>query len=505
MVFRNFLIYRKRGNEDMRAKKKIVMLLSAILLTNVIPSSIYADEAQQQELQKVMQEINQKNEQLNASSDSTDIFRYNFKNKKSKLTKKDNAIMWKEYKKKKVKKSLSASLAKKEVAWLFRLFRSQYGLYAYYGGDAKFEEAQKAIIKEIKKQDTIKVKKYQKLLHDHLNFINDAHLAIGEELFLQDIRLFSDESVHYIKKGENFYKEEDLEEDAIIRINGRQPDIYLKHAIDEDGSLTYYPYAMLKQEDNSCNYNIEYQSGKTESILLKPAKYSYKETVDRMYGYDQYESLAYVEMNLAYMKEELPEERKRFLKDVSNMKKQDCLIFDLRNNPGGDGTLIDEWFQDYTGQALQPNYNTLRIRPIWINSAKEMKKEDKYFIKSGLKKDGKYYYLNYPNHQYLKNEGKKVFVLTSRRTSSSAEAMTDALRNIENTVVIGTNTGGVLINMANYQMAMPYSGLFLQFGECLQNFEPSYFKESYGMEPDIYLTGENLSERLKKFFEKYVI
>ena len=147
----------------------------------------------------------------------------------------------------------------------------------------------------------------------------------------------------------------------------------------------------------------------------------------------------------------------------------------------------------------------MRIRPIWINSAKEMKKEDKYFIKSGLKKDGKYYYLNYPNHQYLKNEGKKVFVLTSRRTSSSAEAMTDALRNIENTVVIGTNTGGVLINMANYQMAMPYSGLFLQFGECLQNFEPSYFKESYGMEPDIYLTGENLSERLKKFFEKYVI
>ena len=93
-------------------------------------------------------------------------------------------------------------------------------------------------------------------------------------------------------------------------------------------------------------------------------------------------------MNLAYMKEELPEERKRFLKDVSNMKKQDCLIFDLRNNPGGDGTLIDKWFQDYTGQALQPNYNTLRLRPIWINSAKEMKKEDKYFIKSGLKKDG---------------------------------------------------------------------------------------------------------------------
>ena len=82
--------------------------------------------------------------------------------------------------------------------------------------------------------------------------------------------------------------------------------------------------------------------------------------------------------------------------------------------------------------------------------------------------------------------------------------MTDALKNIENTVTIGTNTGGVLINMANYSMAMPYSGLLLQFGTCLQNFDPSYFKESYGIEPDIYLTGKNLDQRLKKFFQTYI-
>lgn len=122
----------------------------------------------------------------------------------------------------------------------------------------------------------------------------------------------------------------------------------------------------------------------------------------------------------------------------------------------------------------------------------------------GLKKSGKYYYYQYPKHQYLENGGRQIYVLTSRRTSSAAEAMTDALKNIENTVTIGTNTGGVLINMANYYMAMPYSGLFFQFGESLQHFDDSYFQESYGMEPDIYLTGKNLDERLEKFFRIYV-
>lgn len=132
-------------------------------------------------------------------------------------------------------------------------------------------------------------------------------------------------------------------------------------------------------------------------------------------------------------------------------------------------------------------------------------KKDSYWKQEGLQKSGKYYYTQYPKHQYLTNAGKKIFVLTSRQTSSAAEAMTDALKNIENVVTVGTNTGGVLINMANYQMAMPYSGLFLQFGECLQNFDSSYFREDYGMEPDIYLTGEHLKKRLKKFFRAFVL
>lgn len=486
-------------------KKKLAMLACFVLLARqaVIPNDVKADVQKHQELYSVIKEANQKNMELDAPKGSTKQFRYNYKNNKPKVTEKDNALMWNDYDRKNIKKKLSVVQAKKEVRWLFRLLRSQYGLYTYYGGDAKFEKAKKEVFKDIGKQGLVTTKRYQKILHKRLGFITDEHLAIGEELFGASVRLFSDDSVHYIKRDGQYFMEDDPQ-DVVLKINGKKPDIYLKRAIDEDGYLTYYPYAMLKQKKGACSYKIRFQSGRTENIMLKPAEYSYCQTLERLYGYDKYDGAAYVEINQAYMEGEFPKERRQFLKDTADMRKQERLIIDLRNNTGGDGTLVDEWFLRYTGQKLLPNYSTLRIRPIWISSTKEIREMDEFAAENGLKRSGRYYYCQYPGHQYLDNGDKQIFVLTSRRTCSAAEAMTDALKNIENTVVIGTNTGGVLMNMANYSMAMPYSGLLLQFGESMQYFEGSYFQESYGIEPDVYLTGKNLDERLEKFFKLYV-
>ncbi len=490
----------------MKLKRTLIVLLAGISLAgwSARPDTAHAGERQEQDFYELIQEVNEKNSRLDAPQNSLDKFCYNFKNKKPKLTLDDTSLMWKEYNEKNVKKTLTAADARRETNWLFRLLRSQYGLYTYYGGDAAFGRAKVQILKEIGTKGTISTGKYQKILHKHLDFITDLHLAIGAELFDTDLRLFGDESVNYVKNGGCFYEEGSIK-DAVVKINGRQPEDYLRRAIDENGCLTYYPYAMLEQEKEICEFKVEYESGNIKSIQLKPAEYSYEENVDRLYGYETYGDLAYVEMNLAYMDWEAPKERKSFLKDVADVKKHSKIIYDLRNNPGGDGTLIEEWFEKLTGQTLLPNYSTLRLRPVFIYNTKELKEMDEFAAQTGLKRRGKYYYCQYPGRQYLADEGRQIFVLTSRRTSSAAESMTDALKNLENVITIGTNTGGVLANMANYNMAMPYSGLYLQFGECMQYFDPSYFRESYGMEPDLYLTGKNLQKRLKKFFKTYVL
>lgn len=484
-------------------KRKIAVILLAALMAGtttapLAPVKVYAGLQEQQEFETVIDEINQKNKQINAPKGSLDQYRYDFTNKKPKMTNQDVSLI-QLYDRKNVKKSISVVNARKEVNWLFRVLRSQYGLYTYYGGDAKFEKQQKAILKKLGTKGTITTKKYQQILHKYLGFVVDEHFVIGDQSFSADVALFSDESIHYTKENGNYYKENSNV--PIVTINDKKPDTYLKRAIDENGNLTYYPYDMLKMK-NSYTYTIQYQDGTLEKIILKPALFSYKNNVNRMYGYDRYTNGAYVELNMVFADDggSMTKERKRFLADVPDMKKENNLVLDLRSNGGGDLGLIEAWFKAYTGQVPQWNFNTLRIRPTKIANPKLM---DLYMFQMGLKKSGNYYY-QYPTEQYLENDNRNIFVLTSRYTASAAEAYTDVLKNLENVVTIGTNTGGVLSNMANYSFAMPYSGLYIQFGECMIQFDSSYFKESYGLEPDIYLTGKELDTRLKKFFEIYV-
>lgn len=142
-------------------KKKLAMLvcLAMLLVQAAVPFSAYAGVQEQQELYTVMKEVNGKNMELDAPQDSTDNYRYDFKNNKPTVTKKDNRLMWKEYDRKNVKKRISVTQAKKEVRWLFRLLRSQYGLYTYYGGDAEFGKAKKAVLADIGTEGFVTVKK----------------------------------------------------------------------------------------------------------------------------------------------------------------------------------------------------------------------------------------------------------------------------------------------------------------------------------------------------------
>lgn len=143
--------------------KKFCSLFFAMffIVQAIIPYSVCAGEQEQEEFQKVLQEINQKNEALDVLHETLVSYRYDFNSHKPKLTNKDVDRM-EGYDKNKVKKRIALSNAKKGIAWLFRLFRSQYGAY-YYGGDAAFGSAKRTILKNLGAKKTVSVKKYQKL------------------------------------------------------------------------------------------------------------------------------------------------------------------------------------------------------------------------------------------------------------------------------------------------------------------------------------------------------
>ena len=77
--------------------------------------------------------------------------------------------------------------------------------------------------------------------------------------------------------------------------------------------------------------------------------------------------------------------------------------------------------------------------------------------------------------------------------------------NLENTLIIGENTTGIMIGSAAYSIRLPISGLFIQIGNSM--FLPpdeNYFEEYRGFLPDLWVAGDAeetaiaLLKRMKK-------
>lgn len=500
--------------------QQLAALLAAVSVISApnIPASAGEDT-----LSALLAETNAAHAKLDAPRADLFTYRYEASGSKPTFTLQDGALLQAyDGKDPDPAATLSAQDAKAETEWLFRLLRMQYGLYQWSGGDAAFETAQRAILSALPQNGTMTLGDYEKLLTTHLDFIKDAHFMIGSTNMWHVQQVFSDEARPFYRKDGVFYADAACTR-KVISVNGQTPDKLIHRAIGQQGELTYYLYTFAPKAE-SLRLSVQY-TDKTEEVTLHPAASfeATESTVDR-FGNTLQNGLPRVTINEMFFGDgdssgwaNLNDEayKQKVLKTADEIKSYPAALIDISRNPGGNGDLPMEWFRRYTGQDAQPNYCTLRIRAseTWLKSgygaktaediASLLASQDAYFESSGLTADGNYY-VGIPSAQFVENNGPTLFVLTSRATQSAAENFTDVLHNLQNTVTIGSNTGGVLTNGANYGLKLPYSGLAFQFGECLFLWDKAYFEEGRGIAPDIYLTGDNLDTRLDAFLSRYV-
>lgn len=473
----------------------------------------------QADFSSFMTEINEKHAALDAPDDSLAQYRYDFTNGKPLLTAEDPVLFYNADNTPPEKSTISRLDARLETAYLFRLLRTQYGLYTYAGGDPAFEAAERSILQDLAGTEDLPLSRYQEIVTRNLKFIRDSHLIFGSYHFTPRLTLYSNEQRNFYRDqdSETFYMDEECTV-PVLSIDGGNPAVFLRPAIGQNGELTYYLYALRPTED-SLALRLSYsRSGRTKNALisLHPARYLGEKGPppnEEIFSFQKVRglpSLRVTDMSFGWGHTQNGLEAfERFIDAASAIQEEPFAVMDLTWNPGGDIQKAYDWFKAYTGHMVEPNSRELRIVPgtIWREKCYSDPEQWAMYTQSisamGLKKDGSYY-ISRPEKQFLKNDGPNFLVLVSQKTASAAEAMADAMRNLENTLLIGTNTGGVLTNLANYSLEMPYSGLLLQFGEELRYWNPSDFREGFGMEPDLYLTGENLEKRLEKFMDRYL-
>ncbi len=143
----------------------------------------------------------------------------------------------------------------------------------------------------------------------------------------------------------------------------------------------------------------------------------------------------------------------------------DALIFDLRQNGGGDPEMV----------ALISSY-LFGDKPVHLNSL--------YWRKGDRTED----FYTKPNLANKKFADKDVYVLTSKRTFSGAEEFSYNLKNLKRATIIGETTGGGAHPGDVFRLS-DHFGVFIPTGRAISPVTKSNW-EGTGVEPDVKVPKE---------------
>lgn len=389
-----------------------------------------------------------------------------------------------------------------DVDLLFRVFKSFYGPYYYYGGDEAFEGAKARIETEINAvSDQLTLEDVIAILSKNLFFIKDRHMNIGPELlcetnkiavhdyYVEDLWFYEDDAGYYTKKeGRKWY----------LSLVGSDENVneYLKVTIDEKGQLCYMLGLTVPVDDARLSIDaITLCRG--ERIAGIPivwtefsarAGYSLEETITVKDGIPLLETVPRPLCNYSAEEEEAAQNRLRNMgKDILT---QDVVIVNLN---GGSG-----WQSLF--ESIDHQIHALAMFRL-SKTAEQLGRRNMPW------QEGNYgeYVIQYFSGKWGENN-RLIFAVQDRGNFSAAEDTIADIRSIENVVLVGGSTGGTAgpSGGTNQRMFLPRTGLLVHFGASLM-IDPGYTEDGYCFDPDIWIDPDDAVDAIYRMCQFYGI
>jgi len=219
-------------------------------------------------------------------------------------------------------------------------------------------------------------------------------------------------------------------------------------------------------------------------------------------------------------------ERNPFLQSGYELRNKSILIVDLRGHTGGSTSMPRLWVEMFAGQG--PKHHVLFATSILLRSRvtselleffhplgisirfeerfgweRIMETCPRFFEEPIL--ENSHLPTSVPvtdPHIPIPNEN-LVIVLTDKNIVSAGDLFVGHLRQLENVLVVGTNTSGTFLTGGVGSTMLPHSNLAIRLGSLL-NIRPDLSQfEGVGFKPDLWVPpGESL-ERVLRFIERY--
>lgn len=331
-------------------------------------------------------------------------------------------------------------------------------------------------------RSAVRSSELEQKLSETLDFVRDAHFQAGdvrgrEELFRYEYFYCPDQS--WAQDDVGYYKYIGGEKWYFSSFSDSR--VRMEPSLTRAGELCWAPVLFCRPADmTESTVTLKNAAGETRSERLTWTESEpYSESM-RVPDYNllRENGIVYIsERNFDLSYKELLD---GFAADAAKVRDAKLIIFDIRANGGGADEFGRSWVENFCGQ--QPETTAAwSTRVSALRNAAGVR--DGFAPEEGT--SGFYYHVANLEGRQLPNDI-PIIVLVDDMCGSSGESMLNFLRELDNVLVVGSNSSGYQICGNVMSFRLPRSGIYFSFGA---SFGLSFTTENVdfkGYEPDVW-------------------
>jgi len=413
---------------------------------------------------------------------------------------------------------ITAEQAGEDVRMFFTLLRGIYGAYHYFGGDEVFFPKRDTMLERVSQRPVWNAHSLAALVQEHLGaVIADNHFLVNGYRG----STFGRPHNSFILHRRFELTPQGFREAATGRyvqgVYGHDQQELFRLTMTDQGEFFYAPILLQPSWKAAPVLRITFTNGETHAHTM--TRLSHTRAHDRGAA----DSLTYVDgipvLSMRRMGNSMNPysrshgEAQRMLSYAEYLRDAPVMIVDIRSNGGGASALTYTWLYRLLGEYVPANFNWLGFFDTQIEVREGVQRPWRWYAGfttlHGLDFEyppelfGKYLHMEeiapgikftppQSRDRFVPND-RTIIVLVDRFTLSSGETFTDQFTNIENTLIIGQNTYGMLLTSNNVPLYLPHSGIPVTMGRYKLLHPHGTWRENVGFAPDIWVLGDAMA------------
>lgn len=400
------------------------------------------------------------------------------------------------------KQRISTQEAREDVERLFELFSHGYAGYGFFNLGGDFNQAKTSILEGLSGQSSWTTSGFSDLLVEHLAFIGDCHLKIGEHSFSDHSDFWFDSRYELSlgKAGFQLVSKGTLYE--VVSINGGKPEPYIYPSLNQEGD-PIYRLGILSPDPPNPLQVIGVNGAEERLFEIKLARSDFDFYAEEIFREDLLGGIPVIRVRGFgdYHRDMLS----AFPETAAAYRGDPVVIVDLRGNGGGNESWPVSWIQRLTGRRAEAIfvYSQLESKTslmgranafdFWIETAGIDPYKNQLqthlsaasAIEDGTRQAG-WTGPVYPALPLIPNET-TVVIITNGLVASAGEGFVLRASQLENVVVVGENTMGCLTfgNISAHKL--PNSNLMVWMPINFGLFPDQQLREGIGLDPDLWV------------------